>query len=150
MSRWVNRHGIIACSILTLSLCQGAVAAPLDCDSAVGDDRYMAEQCTSQELEQAISAHANTSQALTPLLSAEDARQLQALEQAHGEYHQQYCNLLVSLAAADNPAWALTWQDIALDACRADMLTQYQARLDALLDIANRKNSQRAGFRDQP
>lgn len=140
-----NHVYVIPAAVLACCLSQGVAASPLDCDSAVGDDRYMAEQCTSQELDQAIAAHTKTSQALSQRLSAEDARTLQALELARETYHQQYCSLVMDLAAANNAAWSLTWKDIAQDACRADMLTQHQARLDALLDVATQKQRQHDG-----
>lgn len=142
-----RRFGIISCTtFMSLHFTVIASATDLDCENAGGGDRYTVEQCASLDLQNALAAQSETMRALASVISVEDRERLQVLQRLHVEYQRQYCDVFTEMAAQGNEAWALTWKNIAQDACRADMLVAHQERLEQLLRVTNNKASQRAGF----
>ncbi|MEQ4618876.1 MAG: lysozyme inhibitor LprI family protein [Corticimicrobacter sp.] len=124
--------------VLVTTLLHGGVQAQdilENCEDAPGADRLTVETCTRQALDTQRQTMASTYRQLHAALPQSEAAALEAGQRDWQTYQQGYCRLFVQISGAENPAWAMTWGEIAQSGCEADQAEGRTAQLEALHNI---------------
>lgn len=141
-----------AALLLASALLQGSAQAQdfsEQCEDAPGGDRLTVETCTRQALDAQRQALESTYRQLHAALPRAEAAALETGQRDWQVYQQSYCRLFVQISGAENPAWAMTWGDIAQSGCEADQAEGRTAQLRALHNIVELRARQGEAIMDE-
>lgn len=113
-----------------------------NCEDVPGADRLTVETCTRQALDRQHQAMESAYRQLHASLPQAEAAALEAGQRDWQVYQQSYCRLFVQISGAENPAWAMTWGEIAQAGCEADQIEGRTAQLKALHNIVELRTRQ--------
>lgn len=142
------KHAALASAMAWLALAGGmACAAQPDspgCADGVDDSLVAALQCASLDQETQHARLSGAHQALQARLSREEADGLAAAQAQWQSYQASHCALVVAIAGRDNPAWRISWAEVADLTCRAELAQARALQLEDLLAIAQRLDARQA------
>lgn len=138
-----------AAFLLVAMLLHGGVQAQdisENCEDAPGADRLTVETCTRQALDSQHQAMEAAYRQLHAALAQTEVAALEAGQRDWLVYQQSYCRLFVQISGAENPAWAMTWGEIAQAGCEAEQTEGRTAQLEALHNIVELRARQGAAI----
>lgn len=141
------RKQLVLLSIAVLSVMTGAHTSPLvttdiECLDDVSDNRFNSEICVQQDLDTQTLALERIYQSLQDTLPAKGASDLVEAQQQWRVFQSSHCSLLVHIAGEQNPAWQLTWRDVTMKSCEAELMTERVAQLTELKRLLDLKTQQ--------
>lgn len=125
-----------------------ADSLPTDCADVPGASRAEALTCAEASETAAQAALQQTLGQLQQAMRPEELAQLDASQRHWEASSAADCTLLVALAGDDNPAWQLTWGDIALLDCTAGAAETRVQHLQSLVRLLAQREQQQQLLRE--
>ncbi|OZI75251.1 hypothetical protein CAL22_12050 [Bordetella genomosp. 12] len=117
-----------------------------DCGTPLAEQSYQAQVCAQAALAERQAAMYTRYEALRKQLPADEAESLASDQAKWLNYIEADCTVYADMAGRENDAWRLTWGEIALASCRADMIAAREERLGQYQALIARRSAQRASL----
>ncbi|CAJ49166.1 lysozyme inhibitor LprI family protein [Bordetella avium] len=117
-----------------------------DCDAPLSEESHQALVCVQTALDRQKSALQARYDALRSKLPGEEASKLDRDQASWASFVEADCEVFTDMAGGENDTWRQTWGEIALNACRVEMMSAREERLGQYQALVKRRGDQRAAI----
>lgn len=117
-----------------------------ECGTPLLDESYQALQCAQTSLAERQATMQTRYKALRHDLEQDEAESLERDQTQWASFVDTDCTIYTEMAGRDNDAWRITWGEVAMLACRADMTAAREERLGQYQALIKRRSDQKAAI----